>query len=126
MWILMEEGQFPETACIARNTSGGQVPGWRLSRSKPAARHCGGLRVILPSEFRRTFYQALGDKALVIWQMRPCGLVTAGECGSGLNAVRHVDEKKELGNRQSHGPGSAAVPLAVAAVVVALIRGDCE
>src|ERR1700687_3626504 len=33
-----------------------------------------------------------------------CGLVTAGECGSRLNAVRNVDEKKESGNRQSHGP----------------------
>ena len=46
-----------------------------------------------------------GDKAGVIWPMRTCGLVTAGECGSRLNAVRNVYEKKESGNRQSHGPG---------------------
>src|ERR1700730_18006331 len=37
--------------------------------------------------------------------MRTCGLVTAGECGSRLNAMRNVYEKKESGNRQSHGPG---------------------
>ena len=37
--------------------------------------------------------------------MRTCGLVTAGECGSRLNAVRNVYEKKESGNRQSHEPG---------------------
>ena len=37
--------------------------------------------------------------------MRTCGLVTAGECGSRLNAVRNVYEKKESGNRQSHSPG---------------------
>jgi hypothetical protein len=30
--------------------------------------------------------------------MLTCGLVTAGECGSNLNAVRHGDEKKEAGN----------------------------
>jgi hypothetical protein len=36
--------------------------------------------------------------------MRTCGLVTAGECGSRLNAVRNGYEKKESGNRQS-GPG---------------------
>jgi hypothetical protein len=29
--------------------------------------------------------------------MRTCGLVTAGECGSRLNAVRNVYEKKESG-----------------------------
>ena len=64
-----------------------------------------GSGVMRPSEFRRNLYQALGDKAGVIWPMRTCGLVTAGECGSRLNAVRNVDEKKESGNRQSHGPG---------------------
>lgn len=37
--------------------------------------------------------------------MRACGLVTAGGCGSRLNAVRNVYEKKESGNRQSHRPG---------------------
>src|ERR1022692_3418089 len=37
--------------------------------------------------------------------MHTSGLVTAGECGSRLNAVRNVYEKKESGNRQSHGPG---------------------
>jgi hypothetical protein len=37
--------------------------------------------------------------------MRTCGLGTAGECGSRLNAVHNVYEKKESGNRQSHGPG---------------------
>src|SRR5450755_680260 len=37
--------------------------------------------------------------------MRTCGLVTAGECGSRLNAERNVYEKKESGNRQSHGRG---------------------
>jgi len=36
--------------------------------------------------------------------MRTCGSVTAGECGSRLNAVGDVYEKKESGNRQSHGP----------------------
>jgi hypothetical protein len=35
--------------------------------------------------------------------MRTWGLVTDGECGSRLNAARNVDEKKESGNRQSHG-----------------------
>jgi hypothetical protein len=35
--------------------------------------------------------------------MPACGLVTVGECGSRLNAVRKGDEKKESGNRQSHG-----------------------
>ena len=43
--------------------------------------------------------------------MRTCRLVTAGECGSSLNAGRHVDERKDAGNRQSQGPGSAAVTL---------------
>jgi len=37
--------------------------------------------------------------------MRTCGLVTASECGSRLNAVRNVDEKKESGNRQSPRTG---------------------
>ena len=43
--------------------------------------------------------------------MRTCGLVTAGECCSSLNAGRHIDEKKDAGNRRSQGPGSAAVTL---------------
>ncbi len=61
--------------------------------------------VIRPGEFRRYIYQALGDKAGVIWPRRTCGLITTGECGSRLNAVRNVDEKRESGNRRSHGPG---------------------
>lgn len=37
--------------------------------------------------------------------MRTCGLVTAGECGSRLNALHNFYEKKESGNRQSHELG---------------------
>ena len=45
------------------------------------------------------------DKAGVIWPMLAWALVTVGECGSRLNAVRKGDKKKESKNRQSHGAG---------------------
>ncbi len=54
------------------------------------------MRVFHPSEFRRNLYQALATRQN-IWTMRICGLVTTGECGSRLNAVRNVDEKRESG-----------------------------
>jgi hypothetical protein len=43
--------------------------------------------------------------------MRTCGWVSAGDCGSRLNAVRNVDEKQS-GNRQDHGPEPLSKELA--------------
>ena len=46
------------------------------------------------------------DKAGIIWPMLAWELVTVGECGSRLNAVRKGDEKK--GVKKSAKPRSEA------------------